>query len=57
MCNWGTVPERAKVVIMRDLDEEIKRDDADRERGSEHKALGHDCDSQKWREVWKLVSA
>ncbi len=55
--NWSTIPERARSLIERDLLEEIKRDDRDRERGSEHKALGHDCDSQKWREVWKVVSA
>jgi len=57
MRNWSEIPDRVKSVIERDLLEEIKRDDRDRERGSEHKALGHDCDSQKWREVWKVVSA
>ena len=55
MRNWSSIPERGRYVIERDLLEEIKRDDLDRVSGSEHKALGHDCDSQKWREVLKVV--
>lgn len=55
--NWPVIPERAKTVILRELEEEIKRDDRDRESNKDHKALGHDCDSQKWREVWAVVSA
>ena len=54
--HWGNIPERAKEVIKRDLDEEIKRDDRDRERGSEHKALGHDCDSKMWRAVFGVIN-
>lgn len=55
--NWAEIPKRAQVVIKRDLFEEIQRDDRDRESDRDHKALGHDCDSRKWREVWKVVSA
>ena len=57
MCNWGVIPNRAKVVIARDLGDAIKRDDDRRESGDAYRPLGHDCDSQKWREVWKVVSA
>lgn len=57
MRNWSAIPERAKHVILRELQEEIKRDDIDRESGKDYKALGHDCDSKKWREAWKVVSA
>lgn len=57
MRNWSAIPERARIVIKRDLIEEIKRDDIARENGIEHKALGHDCDSRKWREVLKVISA
>ena len=55
--NWDDIPERAQFVIKRDLAEAIQRDDGDRSRGSEHKTLGHDCDSQKWREVMRFISA
>ncbi len=57
MNNFHTIPKRAREVIKRDLAEEILRDDRDRERGSEHKALGHDCDSQKWREVMRWIES
>jgi len=57
MCNWGAIPERAKVVIIRDLEDAIKRDDDRMESGDAYKPLGHDCDSKKWREVWEVVSA
>jgi hypothetical protein len=53
--NWGAIPNRAKAVIVRDLSEEIKRDDDDRLQSKEHKSLGHDCDSQKWREVMRFI--
>ena len=53
--NWPAIPERAKIVILRELQEEIKRDDRDRENRKDCKALGHDCDSQKWREVFSKI--
>ena len=53
--NWEQVPEQAQRVIKRDLLEEIKRDDEDRRVLRECRALGHDCDSQKWREVWRAI--
>lgn len=55
--NWENVPNRAKEVIKRDLAEEIKRDDMQRANGCEFKALGHDCDSQKWREVMRWIES
>jgi len=54
--HWGNIPDRAQFVIKRDLAEEIQRDDSDRERGSEHKALGHDCDSNMWRAVFGVIN-
>jgi hypothetical protein len=54
--NWGSIPKRAQAVIKRDLAEEIKRDDADRERGSDNKSLGHDCDSKMWRAVFGVIN-
>ncbi len=55
--NWDNVPERAKMVIIRDLAEEIKRDDEDRLDEKEYKRLGHDCDSQRWREVMRYIES
>ena len=57
MRNWSAIPDRAKFVIGRELFEAIERDDHDRKVCEDYNALGHDCDSQKWREVWKVVSA
>ena len=56
MNNWDAIPKRSQLVIKRDLFEEIRRDDRDRESAREHKALGHDCDSQKWREVFGVIN-
>ncbi len=53
--NWSQIPDQAKEVIKRDLLEEIKRDDRDREQNREHKALGHDIDSKMWREVFAAI--
>jgi hypothetical protein len=57
MNHFHTIPKRAQEVIKRDLAEEIKRDDSDRENEREHKTLGHDCDSQKWREVMRRIES
>lgn len=55
MENWLEIPKRAQIVIKRDLEEEINRDDMDRKAERDHCALGHDCDSQKWREVFVVI--
>jgi hypothetical protein len=52
--NWDEIPQRAQVIIERELFDAIERDDQDRKVCEDYKALGHDCDSQKWREVWNL---
>ena len=54
--NWHSIPERAQVVIKRELLEEMRRDDDDRESSKSYKSLGHDCDSAKWRNVYAYIS-
>ncbi len=56
MEHWGDIPERAQFVIKRDLSEAIQFDDNYRYSDSPHKSLGHNCDSQKWREVMNFIS-
>lgn len=54
--NWDQLPERAKVVIQRDLDEIFERDDIARTRGGTYKPLGHDCDRESWESVRNLIN-
>lgn len=51
---WPNISDRAKAIIKRDLEEAFKSDDEDRERGSDYKALGHDCDRAQWERVRSL---
>ena len=51
---WPAFSDNAKAIIQRDLEEAFQSDDADRERGSDYKALGHDCDREEWERVRKL---
>lgn len=46
-----TLPERARIVIARDLDEAFARDDSARDRGAEYKPIGHDIDRAEWQKV------
>lgn len=52
--NWPYFPQRLKDLILREVEEEFKRDDNDRAQGQEIKALGHDCDRAEWEQVRKL---
>lgn len=55
---WPALPEHAKQIIKRDLEEEIKRDDQSRADGESsiytHNPLGHDCDREEWLKVRAL---
>jgi len=53
---WVNIPNGAQGVIKRDLEEAIRDDDRDRERGSEHFILGHDSDKAKWLDVFTAIS-
>lgn len=48
---WEQIPESARNIIRRDLEEAFRRDDAARARGEQHKPLGMDCDREAWEEV------
>lgn len=45
---WDTLEPNARTVILRDIDEAIKRDDEDREAGREYRRLGMDMDRAEW---------
>lgn len=52
---WPMLSESTRKIIQRDLDEAFARDDQDRDAGRDYKALGMDCDREKWdrvRELW-----
>lgn len=52
---WPCLNEKTRILIMRDIENEIARDDAARLAGSDFKPLGHDCDREAWdkvRELW-----
>ena len=51
---WGTLPDRTKYLIRRDLEEAFKRDDEARDDGREYLPLGHDCDRAQWMRVRAL---
>jgi hypothetical protein len=54
---WPDLPEKAKNLIKRDVDEAFNRDDEDRASGStQYKALGDDCDRREWEKVRLLWS-
>lgn len=55
LCNiWDKLPEKAKAVIERDVEEAFKSDDEHRANGKDYRALGHDCDRRCWEQVRKL---
>ena len=51
---WDELPEKAKAIIQRDVEEAFKRDDEDRANGKDYRALGDDCDRLCWEKVRKL---
>lgn len=55
--NWLEIPDRAQVVIVRELKEAIKQDDDARSHSEGYKPLGHDCDSEMWREVFRRITS
>lgn len=52
----GQLPERAHMVIKRDLIELINDDDKDRENGRWYKTLGDDVDRALWLKVLAALS-
>jgi hypothetical protein len=55
--HWPRLPEHARSIIQRDVEEAFARDDRDRANGSQYKALGHDCDRRDWERVRALWAA
>lgn len=53
---WDKLPEEAKAIIQRDVEEAFKRDDEARESGNGYRALGRDFDRRRWERVRKLWS-
>ena len=53
---WDKLPEKAKDIIQRDVEEAFKRDDEDRANGKDYlvRTLGSDCDRRCWEQVRKL---
>ena len=51
---WGELPEKAKTIIQRDVEQAFKNDDEDRANGKDYRALGYDCDRRCWEQVRKL---
>lgn len=45
------LPERARLVISRDLEETFARDDSARKHDRDYMPLGHDCDRAAWEKV------
>lgn len=45
---WPNLPERARTLIRKELDEAIQRDNEDRELGRQYCRLGMDMDRQTW---------
>lgn len=58
---WPELPERARVLIQRELTDEFRHDDEQRAEdtdGTRHyKRLGHDIDRQQWEKVRALWQA
>ena len=51
---WPNISSNARAVIQRDVEECFEQDDRDREKGSQWKSLGHDCDRREWERVRQL---
>lgn len=46
--HWELVDTNNRACILRDLEDEIERDDRDRAQNGKYFALGHDCDRETW---------
>lgn len=54
---WGSLDQKARAVIERDLREEVKRDDEARAENREYKPLGQDCDRADWLRVLAFIDS
>lgn len=52
--NWQRLPDSARAIIQRDIEEEFRRDDEARAEGQDFKPLGWDCDRAAWAKVRQL---
>ena len=48
---WASLPEGARIVIKRDLDNAFERDNTSRQNREKYHALGDDCDRAMWEKV------
>lgn len=51
---WPTLPDHAKQIIQRGLEEEFRLDDAARAGAHNSRRLGDDCDREQWDRVRSL---
>jgi len=59
IANWADIEPQMRALIERDVEDEFRRDDEARYKGSSYKPLGWDCDRKEWervRELWKPSS-
>ena len=54
---WPHLIESAREIIRRDVEEAFERDDLQRADGLTYKALGDDCDRERWERVRRLWDA
>lgn len=51
---WTSLNESTRAVILRDIEDEFRRDDEARARGDRHLPLGADMDRRQWERVRRL---
>ncbi len=54
--NWGSLEEKTKNLLIRDIEQEFEDDDRARLEGRDYKPLGDNCDRESWekvRNLWK----
>ena len=49
--HWASLPEGARIVIKRDLENAFERDKTSRQNREKYHALGDDCDREMWEKV------
>ena len=49
--HWASLPEGARIVIKRDLENAFERDNTSRQNREKYHALGDDCDRVMWEKV------
>lgn len=49
--HWASLPEGARIVIKRDLENAFERDNTSRQNREKYHALGDDCDREMWEKV------